>query len=1299
LRLDRGPRIIRHSDAIRQPMSSWHMLGRRTRVRLPVPLAVAMALFLPSTATADLYWAHSGFAIGRSSPDGSTVEPKFVKTGAGALSPVGVAVGGEHIYWTEENVDGFIGRAELDGGNVDSTLIAHAEQARGIAVEGNHVYWTEELPKEGVSQISRSKLDGSEVQRELVRLGPGITGLAADAGHLYWSSTGTSSIGRAKLDGTEVEPHFISAGSPRGVAVDATHIYWTNGSTKSIGRAALNGGGPEPEFIAHAGQVTGVAVDAEHVYWSTGGENLIGSAGLDGGEVKSNLIENGEGPELMAADRPEVPAEEPPEPVGPSPLGPSPLGSGSSIIPATPNEPTGFLSVHLESTAAAFARRNFTLLHIASTGPAEDTKISIDGGQPILHINPLATPYVALRMAATGSHTITATTIGSGGGTASSSMRVTITPGIKEFKKPSFFPDIAVATSDAKALLEGVSLAAVSRECVPGSTVVFGVAEATGCFKQIEDAEEIPSGERGVAEEYVEQSNIIEHLTANAAPFLRHSASYNALEPALKPFDSSQPVHLDGMTIAPRPGASVVVFPAIGRVVSSNARVSYDGSVFGSIPVQTGALNLDLDTTAKRFSNGDAELPLFHFNTSQVFDAIGGFPIDGDVQVVFKKTGERRYTALIVNVSLPEAISTAAGADPTAEVEVNADNERGTYLNHLNFHLGEAYIGPVQLANVDFTYDDGGNEEEKCPSKWWKATAEVFFIPVAEGEGSAGLKMAPEPQRNGVAFCAGKFHSAGAVLKFGEPIPPPEIFPGVSLNEIGFDFQLSDPTLFDGFATIKSAELVTATGGFLAVFASPGHPYTIKPGDAGGTLTKLVGHRFESTTMALGGSVSIEPVEGVGVKLGGAYLLYSYPGFVAADGFAHLQTFLFTINAEGSLELSTVTRKFNALAKGEVCLAGGIEVEHVGLCAGGEARVSSRGLSVCFDIAGWTPGVGYVYGASFPEFFAGALGDGCKPSHFWEKDVTAARVSAVAPITFTVKPGEHTKDIELTGLDGAPAVSLRAPDGETLSSQSNKMLHEGHLSAIAADKYKTTWLGVEDAKPGTYQISVQPGSPAVAKLAETRYEPDAIVKARVTGRGSRLTLHYDAGHAVNQKVTFIEKGENVMHPLRTVTGGSGVIAFEPQPGSARRREIVAVTEVDGIPGPEQTLASFSAPSPLAGAVSRVRVKRLKNALVLRWRPATNAKSYAVAVVERGGGVRTLRLRGGVHSVTVRGVPATEAGSVEVLAVGPLGDRGRAGAARFAATRREQSRLLPFRELGSGRALVPASKSHRGHRRH
>jgi hypothetical protein len=1007
---------------------------------------------------------------------------------------------------------------------------------------------------------------------------------------------------------------------------------------------------------------------------------------------------------------PDPGAEEPAPPTPPAPPSEEARAGGGTVNPrpptAGPSAPP--LGLTLRGPASAPAT-NFAVIALDATGPVAETKLKVDG-KPALSVPP-GTTSVGLNLSGIGTHSVTATTIGVGGGQVTQSTSVTVTkPG--GFRAPA--PDTAVATTNAALFTEALKRG----QCVPNTTIVFGVVETNGCFSQIDPVTELPASEKGVAEEYVATNTFLE-IEAGKKPCALGkpgcapdpNAAFGR-DPAARPFVSWGPMHVDGMTISPVGNAAIVVFPAIQRIVSSNAKITYDGSVFGSIPVQSGPLNLDLSSGLLHFSNGSEGVRLFSFDTSKAFDDIGGFPINGTVTIDFTKEGEHRFTKLEVNLSLPEELSTAAGADPTAKVDVDADNARGTYLGLLNIHMNKAFIGPVELANVDFTYNDAGEPAQGCPRKWWKATAEVFFLP-GDDEGG-GLKMAPEPQRNGIAFCAGSFHSAGAELTF-PALAAPEILPGVTLRKVGFSFQLHDPVVFDGSATIKSAELVTATGGFLAAFATPSHPYTFSAADAGGALPALRGKTFTSTTLAIGGKVELEPYEEIGLELGSAYLLYSYPDYIVAEGSAHLQTFLFTVNAKGALELSTSTGRFNALVEGEICLLGGIKIAHVGLCAGGEGRISSRGISVCFNILDgtWTPGVGYVYGHAFPEFFAGAFGDGCKPSHFWETDVrgvsgravtttpaagrAARRLEGFSPdLTFTVAKGESVKNIELVGAEGAPAVTVVAPNGEQLSSEPNQMLHGKKLSLISADKYQRTWIGVEEAVPGTYKVILQPGSTAVSNQLETREEPEAGVSASVTGSGDELTLHYDAGHAKDQTVSFYERGKGSWELLKKVDGGKGTVDFEPSDGPAGKRELAAQVEVDGIPAPIETLDHFKAPPPpQAQEVDGVEVAHHGDELKVSWDKAAGSQEYAVVSETRGGTVKEQRVTAKRTSATLRDVSATEGGHVEVVSFGPLGDQGKAGQATFKALREQVTRLLPYKELGTGEAAKKSGDSKKG----
>src|ERR671911_356892 len=190
---------------------------RRRRVLRAVLTVALVSLALPATAGAFVYWANNGGGtIGRANLDGSGVDQSFI-TGAG--EPVGVAVDGEHVYWTA----GTIGRANLDGSGVDQSFITGASFPVGVTVDAQHVYWD----NLDTDSIGRADLDGSDINQSFIATDDGPFGVAVDRQHVYWANflffdPRTSAIGRANLDGTGADQMFITGTEgPLGVAVDS----------------------------------------------------------------------------------------------------------------------------------------------------------------------------------------------------------------------------------------------------------------------------------------------------------------------------------------------------------------------------------------------------------------------------------------------------------------------------------------------------------------------------------------------------------------------------------------------------------------------------------------------------------------------------------------------------------------------------------------------------------------------------------------------------------------------------------------------------------------------------------------------------------------------------------------------------------------------------------------------------------------------------------------------------------------------------------------------------------------------
>jgi len=252
-------------------------LTRRTMVVL-VCLASCSAAVSATAANAAVYWGSNG-TIAAAGLDGAGAnsnyfKPPFPSDSAGPVC--GVAVSRSYLYW----VGAFgIGRVNLEGSAVPTTIVPSLQQPCGVAIDEAHVYWAD--PKTG--SLGRANLDGSEANTALVAGLGQPCGVAVDRAHVYWMDW--PGIGRARLDGSEPEPGFLPmAATACGLALDDHHLYW--GNHGSIGRARLDGSEPDPTFIAGIGGVGGIAVDATHIFWTDQPEGMayssIGRADIGG---------------------------------------------------------------------------------------------------------------------------------------------------------------------------------------------------------------------------------------------------------------------------------------------------------------------------------------------------------------------------------------------------------------------------------------------------------------------------------------------------------------------------------------------------------------------------------------------------------------------------------------------------------------------------------------------------------------------------------------------------------------------------------------------------------------------------------------------------------------------------------------------------------------------------------------------------------------------------------------------------------------------------------------------------------
>ena len=178
-----------------------------------------------------------------------------------------MAVDSSHIYWAN-HVTNTIGRADVDGQNVDQNFITGASRPYFVAVDSRYIYWTNTLgntvPQGGLGWAKRKvRTSSSLATAPLAWLWIIATSTGTNTNYengpagLTWTGktwtrtslslpakvwvctgwrwtatifTGPTSITpsvRAELDGQNVNLTFVSGcQQPRGVAVDRSHVYW-----------------------------------------------------------------------------------------------------------------------------------------------------------------------------------------------------------------------------------------------------------------------------------------------------------------------------------------------------------------------------------------------------------------------------------------------------------------------------------------------------------------------------------------------------------------------------------------------------------------------------------------------------------------------------------------------------------------------------------------------------------------------------------------------------------------------------------------------------------------------------------------------------------------------------------------------------------------------------------------------------------------------------------------------------------------------------------------------------------------
>ncbi len=236
------------------------------------------------------------------------------------------------VYWAGN--DGVIGRADLDGSNVEELVTGQDRPRYPVLDETNgRIYW---LTGDNLTphELFRANLDGSNVEEF-----PGLAGdwpedltLDASRGKLYWIHE--DGLRRADLDGSNSEDvEFAGFAHQFALDVDGGQIYWITSS--GISRANLDGSDLEELVDPDRQRLLRLDTENGSMYWTTtnsnGDQSNLYRANLDGSQqeelvtdanVISDLIVSSSTP-TFADDAPSVPDTYSLLPAYPNPFNPS----------------------------------------------------------------------------------------------------------------------------------------------------------------------------------------------------------------------------------------------------------------------------------------------------------------------------------------------------------------------------------------------------------------------------------------------------------------------------------------------------------------------------------------------------------------------------------------------------------------------------------------------------------------------------------------------------------------------------------------------------------------------------------------------------------------------------------------------------------------------------------------------------------------------------------------------------------------------------------------------------------------
>ena len=430
--------------------------------------------------------------------------------------------------------------------------------------------------------------------------------------------------------------------------------------------------------------------------------------------------------------------------------------------------------------------------------------------------------------------------------------------------------------------------------CQQQTLIPVGVMRVSGCLTPIRSAAQIPAAERGSLNPLLDlgkvqsRADIIAGKDAPAGTFVEQALDF------ADAYISRQPVIVNGVTWTPQGSGRIVIFPQVDRIYSSNATMSVAGINLAKPnvdPARPRAFSLNT-----RGTNGFGRIPLGTFQRQDGGTrSLAGFDLTGDVDVTLVAGGGSQLKATL---QLPSFLD-IAGVDTYKPITISVTPDGQPTLDGLTIGPLDANLGPVGVEDLKLTYTGATRE--------WRGTG-ALCIEIACLDAREVPGRAPP---GGIVIRDGELQRFYADLTF--PDPGITLFPGVQLNRVGAGLGLNPTRLLGGIG-VTAAGIFQIDGALVLAFPTSAAPYTLTREEAGSAFpAEFYNRKYTTFTMAVGADAYLKvPYIDTRVRLGGAYLLYNAPAYVAFGGGIDADFFdIVSISGGANGEFNLANGKFN----------------------------------------------------------------------------------------------------------------------------------------------------------------------------------------------------------------------------------------------------------------------------------------------------------------------------------------------------------------------------------------------------